>query len=190
MAVFIIRDSKPEDGPELFDFVLKHRASWHHDHLNLGRDFIASVAGTNLLKAVVDETGEITGYFLVSDIMEGLHCQCHFLVAPKHYKAWLAEEVFEVWINQAFKWYNVVKLKVAAQSRQIERDTGRKDAEGNPIKRLTPLGRLLKRLKFFRLWMRVDEYLVNGTLQNGIEYELRREFWFRDQKKRKRLQEM
>ena len=179
---YVLRDSIKADAPEIFDLLLNHATAFKHDHLDVSRDFVLGIAGAKEC-ITVEKDGEVTGFFLVTEVYPGLHCQGHFVVMPSHWVGWKQDGVVEKWIDTVWPRYNVVKLKVTVQSKQVERDTGRRDAKGDPIRRLTPLGKLLKRLKFFRLWMQVDEYLVNGTLQNVIAYELRRQFWHRERKR-------
>jgi len=179
---YVIRQSTKEDAPELFDILLHHGSSFKHDHLDIGRSFVLQISGANECMAV-EKDGEVTGFFLVTDIFDGLHCQGHFLCIPKHWAGWLKEGVIEKWIDMVWVRYNVVKLKAAVKLSQVERPTSKIGDNNKPINRLTPLGKTLKRLKFFRLWMEVDEYRVNGKLCNGISYELRRQFWHRERKR-------
>lgn len=182
MEPYIIRDSEKTDGPELFDMLLNYSDNWKHDHIDLSNQFVQQIAGAKEL-LTVEQQGKITGFFLVTDIAEGLHCQVHFLVYPHHWKGWNDDNVFEAFIDTVWARYNVVKLKASALASQVEQETSKRDGNGKPIKRLRPLGKLLKRLKFFRLWMQVDEYMVDGTLHNGITHEIRRAFWHRERKR-------
>lgn len=179
---YIIRNSTKADGPELFDFLLKYGDSFRHDHLDTSNTMVASIAGSKELLSV-EQGGEITGFFLITDLTKGLHCQVHFMVKPEHWKGWNNDQVFEAFLDTVWARYNVVKLKISVMASQVEQDTPAKNADGKVIKRLRPLGKLLKRLKFFRLWMQVDEYMVNGKLVTGIAYELRRAFWQRERKR-------
>lgn len=181
---YIIRPSIKADAPELFDLLLHNSHSFRHDHLDVSNQFVASVAGAKELMTV-ELNGVVTGFFLVTDVLKGLHCQAHFMVLPSHWAGWLKDDVVETWLDTVWSRYNVVKLKASVMAHQVEQDTKARTPEGKPVKRMRPLGRLLRRLKFFRLWMQVDEYLVNGKLTNGVAYELRRSFWHRERKRQK-----
>lgn len=181
---YLIRASRKADGPELFDLLLNHSDSFRHDHLDVSNSFVASIAGSDEL-LTVELNGQVTGFFLVTDVLKGLHCQAHFMVLPNHWKGWVKDEVVESYLDTVWARYNVVKLKATVMASQVEQETQRRNHEGKPERRLKPLGKMLKRLKFFRLWMQVDEYLVNGKLCNGIAYELRRAFWHRERKRQK-----
>lgn len=180
-TTYIIRPSEKTDGPELFDMLLKYN-NFKHDHLDTSVAMVTELAGSKEMLTVTQD-GEITGFFLVTDVTNGLHCYAHFLCKPDHWRGWNDDNVFESWLDTVWARYNVVKLKVSVMASQVEQDTPAKNADGKVIKRLRPLGKLLKRLKFFRLWMQVDEFMVNGKLVTGIAYELRRAFWHRERKR-------
>lgn len=177
----IIRQSIKTDAPDLYDLLKNHMGGARHDNLVTDKDFVMAVCGDETLCTVTtDEV--VTGFIFIDGLSKGTYGLIHFLVYPKYWRQWIKDDVFEKYLDMCFKRYGIIKLKVAVMHDQVERRLTGVDATGKPLKRLTPLGKLLVRLRFFRIGQQRNEYMVDGKPRNGIIYELQRSFWLKYRK--------